>query len=294
VLRRSEIFLLAYYIYAAGVALALPLPGRIAALTVAVNLAVVLLCIAVAYASRRSRHPALGMVRDLLPLALVLLAYRQMGWFAPVEHTFELERSWVTWDRLLLNAWGVQDVIESLGPVLPAVLELAYALVYAIGPFCVALLYIYRRVDRMDRFLLVYLTGTMLSYALFPYFPSEPPRAVFPGDLFPSIDTVFRRFNWWLLAGGGIHTSVFPSAHVSSAYAAAFGMMRALPEKKWAGRFLLVHATLICVATVYGRYHYAVDGVAGIAVSLLALGLVELVERFAGSPRPDASRTRPL
>jgi len=47
-----------------------------------------------------------------------------------------------------------------------------------------------------------------------------------------------------MLGSYGIHTSVFPSAHVAGAFGAAFTMMRVLPERRWAGRFLLVMAIL--------------------------------------------------
>ena len=156
------------------------------------------------------------MVRDWLPLGFILLAYREMGWFAPQHHTYELERGWIGWDRLLLDDWHLRAAIEFLGPLLPAILE--------------------------------------LSYALYPYFPSEPPRAVFPDADMPQVVTVFRRFNLWILSGGGIHTSVFPSGHVSHVFAAAFAMRRVLPDKKWAGCSLFVLAVSICIATVYGRY----------------------------------------
>ena len=92
------------------------------------------------------------------------------------------------------------------------------------------------------------------------------------------MQTVFRRLNWFVLSGYGIHTSVFPSAHVSGAFAATFGIMRALPEKRWVGRFLLVVSILIATATVYGRYHYVVDALAGFAVSVVALGVAFVLE----------------
>ena len=69
----------------------------------------------------------------------------------------------------------------------------------------------------------MYLLGLFLSYAQFPWWPSEPPWAVFPGVDAPTVDTLVRRFNQWILGGYGIHTSVFPSAHVAGAFAAAFG-----------------------------------------------------------------------
>jgi membrane-associated phospholipid phosphatase len=212
----------------------------------------------------------LGVIRDWFPLALMLLAYREMGWFAPAHHTPHLENSWIVWDRLLLDRAGLHAAVETLGPVLPALLEVAYSLVYALGPFSVAMLYAYRRRERVEPFLFPFVLGVLLCYIQFPLWPSEPPRAVFPGQDFPSYVTVFRRFNWWMLGGYGIHTSVFPSAHVAGAFSAAFGMRRALPEEPWVGHLLMVMAILIATATVYGRYHYLADAAAGLAMSLLA------------------------
>jgi len=83
-------------------------------------------------------------------------------------------------------------------------------------------------------------------------------------------DILFRRFNLWMLGNYGIHTSVFPSAHVAGAFATAMGAWKTLPEHKWVGRLLLVMAILIAIATVYGRYHYLVDAIAGVAMAILA------------------------
>ena len=78
------------------------------------------------------------------------------------------------------------------------------------------------------RLLVIYLLGLFLSYVQFPFWPSEPPRIVFPGEDAPTVDTAIRQFNQWILGGYGIHTSVFPSAHVSGAFGAAFGLKYAL------------------------------------------------------------------
>jgi membrane-associated phospholipid phosphatase len=111
--------------------------------------------------------------------------------------------------------------------------------------------------------------GLFAAYALFPYFPSEPPWTVFPGTDVPEFNTLFRRFNAALLAGHGIHTSVFPSAHVSGAFSVAFALLRLVPERRWVGWANLVLAVSIATATVYGRYHYAVDAMAGFAIGIL-------------------------
>jgi membrane-associated phospholipid phosphatase len=198
-----------------------------------------------------------------------------------------LEDAWIVWDRLLLERWRVHAAIEILGPVFPAMLEIAYSLVYAIGPLSVGILYAYGRRKRVAPFLFTFLLGAVLCYAQFPFWPSEPPRTVFPGQDFPGYLTVFRKFNWWLLGGYGIHTSVFPSAHTGAAFSAAFGMLRSLPEKPWVGRFLLVLAVLIAIVTVYGRYHYFVDAAAGLGMSLIAVWISQVREGWA-QPATDS------
>lgn len=279
--RRSEIVLFVYFIYATVLSATLHVSAAAREGAILVNVSVLAVYSLVIFADSSRGREVLRVARDWIPLALTLLAYQQMGWFAPRVHTYILERRWIAADRLVLRAWHLHDAVEWLGPVVPSLLEISYSLVYAIAPFAVAMLYIYGARKRVDRFLVIFLFAVLLAYAQFPFWPSEPPRTVFPGEDAPTVQTVFRRFNWFLLGGYGIHTSVFPSAHVAGAFAAAFGMMRTLPERPWAGRFLLVMAILIATATIYGRYHYVVDVLAGLAVSVAALALGRLAEWFS-------------
>ena len=279
--RLSEWLLIAYFTYVAILSLVLPVDWWVAVYTWGVNLIVLVGLSSLARAERVTGWPVWAVLRDWLPVALVVVAYREMGWFRPAQHTYELERAWIQWDRVLLYDWGFKAVIESTGPWLPSLLELSYSLVYLVGPLGVAALYLYSSRREVDRFLVILLLGTFLSYALYPFSPSEPPRTVFPGEDAPAIDTVFRRFNWWLLGGGGIHTSVFPSGHVSHAFAGAFGMLQVLPQHRWVGRALVGLAISIALATVYGRYHYAVDAVAGLGVALAVLWISMALARFS-------------
>lgn len=280
-LRRSEWVLIVYLVYTGVLSLVLPVRAPIPAITVALNIIVIAGFLLLAYAHSFRKPEFLGIMRDWYPVPLMLLCYREMGWFAPAEHTYALEQSWELWDKTLLNNLGLRAAIESLGPVLPSILEISYLLVYTIPSFGLAMLYVYHRRERADRFVYQFLLGILIAYTLFPCFPSEPPRTVFPGEDLPSYLTVFRRLNLWLLGGYGIHTSVFPSAHVSGAFSGAFGMIRLLPEHPWVGRFLLVLAILIATATVYGRYHYGADALAGLVVSLAALAIASLTDRVA-------------
>ncbi len=278
-MRRSEWVLIGYFAYAAALSLVLPVRTGLQALVITLNLAVIACYALLAAAHKLRGNRLLGIQRDLLPLPLMLLGYREMGWFAPAHHTFYWERIWVQWDRLLLRQAGLHSAIEALGPVLPSLLEISYTLVYAIAPFSVAMLFVYDCRERLDAFYFSALLGVVLAYAQFPFWPSEPPRTAFPGEDFPGYLTIFRRFNWAMLGGYGIHTSVFPSAHVSGAFSAALALRRMLPERGWIGRLLLLLAISIATATVYGRYHYAADAVAGFGCAVLAEGLGRITFR---------------
>ena len=272
-IRRSEWVVLAFLFYAQLLTGVLPVPAAIPARIAGWNAAIALAYAILIYVDFAKPTLVSGISRDWLPLAVVVLAYREMGWFAQPHAAAILESRWVVWDRLLLRGGGAA-AIELLGPVLPSVLEIAYSLVYTLAPFSIAILYLTGHRDRVDRFLFVFVLSVLLCYGQFPFWPSEPPRVVFFGQDAPGYNTIFRRFNLWMLGSCGIHTSVFPSAHVAGAFAAAFGMRVAAPGARSLFRFLLVIAILIAAATVYGRYHYVTDGAAGF---LIAAGVSALV-----------------
>ena len=168
-LRSSEWLLLAYFTYVALIPPFFISPWR--PWLVAAAVAILVLRLA------RSE----SWFRDLAPLLLTLAAFREMNWFTPAVHDHHLEQTWIVWDRLLLDHYALRASVESAGLLLPFFFELCYALVYAVAPVALWALLANGRRDRVNHFWLAYLAGTLGAYALFPYFPSEPPRTAFAG-----------------------------------------------------------------------------------------------------------------
>jgi membrane-associated phospholipid phosphatase len=244
------------------------------------------LLFSLAQAEQRTRFSlTFSMIRDWVPMGLTLLAFREMELFVPTTYNTHYENAWIRWDEIALNEWGLKRAIEFLGPVIPTYLELCYLLVYGLGTFCVVVIWMKTQRRGIDRFYVVLSAGTLLSYALFPYFPSRPPRLVFPEVGFPVAHSVFRTVNLFLLRNGSIHTGVFPSAHVSSAISAAWALFLVLPRKHrgiaWG---VLLYAISVAIATIYGRYHYAVDAVAGFGISLVAGTIALVIRRRSAVP----------
>jgi membrane-associated phospholipid phosphatase len=242
--------------------------------------------------SKRERGKAakaVGVLRDWLPLLFTLIAFREMELFVPAKNDLAFEMGWIKLDRLVLDDWGLRAVIEGLGTALPFYFEFCYLLVYGLAAYSLG--WIVARADRraVDYFWAIYLSGTLLAYGLFPYFPSLPPRYAFPLVSPPTVTTWVRTFNLWLLRGATIHSGVFPSAHVSSAFSAAWALYLIFPKRAWLGRSMLFYAVSVSIATVYGRYHYAADVLAGFAVSLVALGVGFVMKQQGDRDGPNSA-----
>ncbi len=266
--RKSEWICAAYFAYTAVVAAVRPVFAGVRLEVWAAD-AAVFAALWMLSSRRAAHHPTLAVVRDWFPLALILLAYRQMGWMALPHGNQNFEHYWIGLDRMLLQDWGLKRAIESLGPLLPNVLELSYLLVYVMPVAATGVFYAAGARERLDRAYQIVLSATLATYALYPYFPSEPPRAVFPLDDLP-VMSALRAFNLKIVGAYGIHLSVFPSGHAAAAFSCAFAVRRLLPEHRMAGRVFLWLAVLIAIATVYGRYHFAIDTIAGLGMALAA------------------------
>lgn len=272
-MRSSEWLIAGYYLYVAVIAAWFFTPTSPVTWKACLMAAVI---IAIMFAVSRFPQRGASYLRDIAPAVYALAAYREMNWFTPAVHAHRLEQSWIAWDRRILDGFHLRAAIESGGPLLAGFLELCYMLVYTVAVISLLAIYANRRRDRVNLFWLAYLTGTLGAYGLFPYFPSEPPRTVFPGADVPHITTAIREFNLFIVGGYGIHSSVFPSAHVSLVLSAAWGLLAVIPKRRWIGWTMVGYGILVAIATVYGRYHYAVDALAGIVVSFAALAVVKV------------------
>jgi len=212
-------------------------------------------------------RPWSKVARQWASLALILLAYWSLAWFvsAPLK---DWQAAWVRWDDQLLNAYGLRSGIEAAGPLGPRILETCYLLVYAIPPLSLGALYLCRASARVNRYLLIVLLGTFAVYALVPFFPVEPPWLAFPASSPAQSAGVVRTMNAFLLSRFDVAIAVFPSGHVAVALSSALGLFEALRERAWIWGSALLLAGAIYIATIYGRYHYAVDGLASVFVVL--------------------------
>jgi membrane-associated phospholipid phosphatase len=245
-------------------------------------------------ATHRSRF--LAVLRDWLPCILILVAYREAGLLFLPDPSHRLDHIFIRWDAMLLRNPWVTSALTVGSPWLQRYLEFAYFLCYPVVPLGVATLYLARQyvapggtcpdtvgspasapmsrgaTDRrvasaLEHYWTAVLVAALTCYVLFPLFPLTPPRELFHDLPGPYGAPELRGLNHWLLNRYAVGASLFPSGHVASATAAALVIRCHCPRAGWV--FLIVAAS-ITLATVYGRYHYAADALAGALVGVAA------------------------
>lgn len=141
-------------------------------------------------------------------------------------------------------------------------LEMAYVGVYPTIPVALAFHLLFAPEPDPERFWAVILITDYICFGFLAWVQTRPPRAL--EDCEPWQSGV-RRFNLRLLGAASIQVNTFPSGHAAEALAAALLLIGA-PWPIVAGMFL--NALAISAGTVFGRYHYAADALAGWVVAV--------------------------
>ncbi len=299
-LRPAEKVALGFFLYGLAASLAFPLGARDRWLA----LGLVLLTAAVVILMSRIAEPSrmLAAVRDWFPAVLILVAYRVSGLFLVPDPAHHLDFIFVKWDRVFLQNTWVTGLLSISAPWLQRYLELAYLMCYPLVPLGLGALCVARSVapvygwrvasplveargssaftgpegsavidrryrEAIDRFWTTVLLAVLVCYAIYPFFPLTPPRVLFHDVPGPAVEPLLRRVNYWILNQYSVQACIFPSGHVAAVTATALAVRAYLPR---VGLLFLVAAASVSLATVYGRYHYTADAVAGAAVAVAA------------------------
>jgi membrane-associated phospholipid phosphatase len=265
--RASESLTIAYFAYLGLLALVRPAMAarRRAFLAVTGMLAVVFLPFALPPGSMRER------VRDWLPAGYLLAGYWLSGLYfiAPMPR---VERRFLQFDHLLYRN-GLTSLVAHTPWVLLDFLEFAYLSCFIFVPSGMLILTLTGHTASADRFWTIVLAGEFGSFGVLPWIQTRPPRDVEPPDPINSRGLIVRRLNLYMCETTSIGWNTFPSGHVAGALAAALAVSEVVPATATP---MFIGAGLIAVSTVLGRYHYAVDGIAGALLTLSVWAIMQV------------------
>jgi len=305
--------MLAFLVYASAASCFFPLAMRQRLGVTFIN--AVTAAVLWALGRRSEKRRFLTTLRDWLPCVLILLAYRESGLFLSPDPAHQLDLAFIGWDNLILKNRGVLQILDFTSPWLQRYLEFCYFLCYPLVPFGLGTLYLAgyarssegrgsggpharqsdpavpdylgassdrRTSDPIDHFWAAVLLATLTCYVLFPFFPLTPPRVLFHDVPGPVVAPLLRRMNFWLLDHYSVQACIFPSGHVAAVTATGLVVRAYLPRL---GVAFLIAAASVAVATVYGRYHYAADAVAGALVGVAAYAIAARIRKRGTAPR---------
>ena len=290
-LRVAEKTLLAFFAALLIASLTLSLPGTTLGVLAVLNAMLGCLIVALSKDDLVERSRIASPIRDWLPALLMLLAYRESGLFIKPDPAHRLDHLFILWDQTILHSRWVEWALDSFSPWLQHYLELCYLLCYPLVPLGFAALYLarpstaVRRGPRgnsavanphheavhaslvFDKFWTTVLLAALFCYAIYPFFPLTAPRVLFNDVPGPTVPPLLRNMNLWVLDHFSVQACLFPSAHAAAVTATALAVRAYMPRL---GILFCIVALSVATATVFGRYHYLADAVAGVLVGLAA------------------------
>jgi membrane-associated phospholipid phosphatase len=204
--------------------------------------------------------------------SLVLLAGYRLSGLLFVRTDTRAENALLALDRSCLGQTGLLRAYAAAPRILREYLETSYLLVYVGIPAGALALVVTDHTSRLDEYWSVVLAAEFICYGMLPWIQTRPPMLIQGGhgEALPPMRGV-RRLNQLIARRGSIQANTIPSGHAAGAMATALVVMSVAPG---IGLLFLVLALSIAVASVLGRYHYAIDSVLGILVALLAWAIL--------------------
>lgn len=240
----------------------------------------------VALAVTSLRHPSarfLRFARHWYPLPLYIGLFEELNYLVHAIFPGWLDRSFIAFDHALTGVNPSVWLAQFAHPALNDFMQFAYMTYFLYLVMLPALLYL--KSDRRA-FWAVMVSTAIAHYTV--YFisvllPVESPfyslaaleHVQLTGGFSTHLIGLVERY-------GRVHGAAFPSAHVAGSMVAILASWR---YRRWLFWICLPFFICMCVATVYGRYHYVADVLAGLLTGLWGFYAGQwLIERRGAIP----------
>lgn len=239
------------------------------------NVFILVLIIFIARFLSDEQNPWKRFFRHWYPMALFTFLYEETGylvhmiypnWFDPWINKIELK---------LFGEYPTVWLQKIVSIPLNEYMMLSYFSYYFLMPVLGIALYFKNRIKEFDQLLLVCAVAFYVSYLGFLFMPVEGPRHALSNlHNVELMGILFTPLAQYMVNTYGLHGGCMPSSHVAVALVV---MIFAIRYEKTIAWILTPLILSLFVATVYGRFHYFLDVVAGILVGFLALFICEKI-----------------
>lgn len=231
----------------------------------------------------RRPSPLLTFVRNWYPIPVTLVVFKELYWMVRPINPHDYDQIFIAIDRWMFGVDPTRWLAQWSHPVLTEILQVSYAMFYFLFIIVAAELYRGKRMEefKYGTFLAVY--GFYLSYVGYFIFPAVGPR--FTLHDFHAINTelpgllLTNPLRDFLNMGSSIpknvpnpadfaQRDVFPSGHTQLTLVVMFFVYRYRLKTR---HVITVVGLLGIISTVYLRYHYVIDVIAGACLMLFTI-----------------------
>jgi membrane-associated phospholipid phosphatase len=221
-------------------------------------------------------------LRIILPVLIIPLFFSFQHLQIPFMNADDWDPVLIKVDRLLF--WGKDPLILFSGvesPVLTGILQFIYSIFYFLPVILVIELLFFRRNSNTRESLKavrIIVIGFLLSYAGYFFFPALGPRFYFSEHFLTELEggIVYQIIHNGINDLENINWDAFPSGHTEIAVLSALLAMKinlSIRHLYW------VIAVGIIISTIFLRFHYIVDVIAGIALAFFVWKLDLILEQ---------------
>jgi membrane-associated phospholipid phosphatase len=242
-----------------------------AAARLAVHLAIATGIACLAWSAARSSNAVVWFARHWYPLPLYIFFFEELGGLVHAIFPGWLDSWLIAFDYNFTGVHPSLWLARFASPALNDFMQFAYMTYFLYLLILPAILYAQR--ERLA-FWTVMTSTAVAHYSVYlialllpvesPYYSLAALQTnTLSGGYCTALIELIERF-------GRVHGAAFPSAHVAGSMVAILASWR---YRRWLFWVCLPLFVSMCVATVYGRYHYVADVLAGIAVGTMGFSV---------------------
>ncbi|MBI5102565.1 MAG: phosphatase PAP2 family protein [Nitrospirae bacterium] len=212
----------------------------------------------------------------IFPSISILLIFDSLGWIVHYISPSDIDPMLIRLDYSMFGCYPTVALESFTTPLLTDLFQVAYSSYYVI-PFSLGIaLYRKGRMEEFDHTLFLIMLCFYLSYAGYMIFPALGPRFTMAHLQSFELEGLFMAgyIQDILNSLEGVKRDAFPSGHTAVALTVVYMAWKF--ERRLFYVFVPVVAALV-VSTVYCRYHYVIDVMGGVALTVITIVMGEAI-----------------
>lgn len=217
----------------------------------------------------------LRFLRDWYPLSTIALFYFEIKKLTQMVFQRYFDETVIYWEKRLFKGMPCLELSDRFPSIiLSEILHLCYFSYYVMTVFLAAWLYFSGRIGPFQETVFAETLAFNLSLLCYPFLPTTGPRYLFEKIHGPLSKGLFFRLAHLAVSRGSSKGTAFPSSHVSLSVTV---LLCALRYDSTAFLILLPMCVGLTLGTVYGRFHYVIDAIAGAILGGIVFGITTLL-----------------